>query len=462
LGLPIEKDEKGNYKPRGRWNIKIKGERLKPLLATGVISKKVDILNRTVATNFIIEGGEVKGAFAFSIRENKFYVITSRATLVATGGASGIYRANNPVDGAHTTWYCPYNTGAGYAMGIRAGAEMTSFEMRFIALRVKDSIAPTGTLALGFGAKQINSKGEEFLKKRYSHLGGERAPTCIRIYAPIKEVKEGRGPCYLDTRGLTDDRVKELKKAYLDMYPNIVLQWASNSFNPGKEPVEISGTEPYIVGGHCQAGYWIDEERRTTLKGLWAAGDVAGGYPYKFISGCWAEGIIAANSIIENLPEEKKISVNDENEIKRVFLPLDRKGKDGIKPLNMEIRLQKIMDEYAGGISSFYEMNEERLIVARKELLRISEEIDYIVASDEHELNLAHEVIDRIEVAGVLIEHLIYRKETRWPGFQTRLDWPERDDFKWLKFINSYKKDGKIEILERPYKQIIPGDRYLP
>ena len=49
----------------------------------------------------------------------------------------------------YTSWYPPFNTGAGYAMGIRAGAEMTTLEHRFIALRCKDTIAPTGTIAQG-------------------------------------------------------------------------------------------------------------------------------------------------------------------------------------------------------------------------------------------------------------------------------------------------------------------------
>ena len=76
----------------------------------------------------------------------------------------------------------------------------------------------------------------------------------------------------------------------------------------------------------------------------------------------------------------------------------------------------------------------------------------------------AHEIIDRIDVAEVLVEHLLYRKETRWPSYQTRLDYPERDDRNWLKFVNSLRdrESGEIKIIERPYQQIVSGDRYLP
>ena len=66
-----------------------------------------------------------------------------KKVLCATGGAAGLYRPNNPGFSRHKMWYPPFNTGAGYAMGLRCGAEMTTFEMRFIALRCKDTIAPT-------------------------------------------------------------------------------------------------------------------------------------------------------------------------------------------------------------------------------------------------------------------------------------------------------------------------------
>ena len=199
-GLPILKDEQGNYVPRGRWNIKINGESLKPILAKAARDAKAQILNWIVATNFLVKDNRVIGASGFSIRNGRFYIIRAKATIIATGGAAGLYRPNNPHDAQQKTWYSPYNTGAGYAMGIRAGAEMTSFEMRYIALRTKDAIAPTGTIALGVKAPQINSKGEKFMATRYAHLGGDGAPTPFRAFGPIIEMKEGRGPVYLDTR----------------------------------------------------------------------------------------------------------------------------------------------------------------------------------------------------------------------------------------------------------------------
>ncbi|MBC7335237.1 MAG: adenylylsulfate reductase, partial [Clostridia bacterium] len=147
-----------------------------------------------------------------------------------------------------------------------------------------------------------------------------------------------------------------------------------------------------------------------------------------------------------------------------VYAPARRyeEGGDGVTPAEMEERLQKIMDRYAGGISTFYALHGESLQVALRELSRLRAQLPYLVARDRHELVKAHEVIDRLDVAEVLVHHLLYRRETRWPGFQTRFDYPERDDAHWLKFVNSRRdpETGRIEMYQRPYRQLVPGDRY--
>lgn len=467
-GLPVMKEADGKtYTPRGRWNVRINGESLKPIIARAARRSGAKILNWTVCTNLIVQDGRVVGAYGFSVRRQDFIIARAKAVLICTGGAAGLYRPNNQHDAQHKTWYCPFNTGAGYAMGIRAGAEMTSFEMRYIALRTKDVIAPTGTVALGANAPLVNGKGEKFMQTRWADAGGDRAATPIRAYAPIMEIKEGRGPVYLDTTHLDAEGVHNLKKAFLDMYPDQVLYWLANDYDPGKTPVQVELTEPYIVGGHCQSGYWVDVNRQTTLKNLYAAGDVAGGAPYKFVSGCWAEGVIAARAAAKAIENEKLADIprdEIETEVRRVYAPLLYRTKDlaTLRPFDFEHRLQKIMEENAGGASTFYEMNEERLVLGREQLARLPGQFEYIEAQDLHDLMLAHSVMDRVDVAQVLVEHLIARKETRWPGYQTRLDYPDRDDENWSVFVNSRKdpETGKIEILTRPYEQVQPGSRY--
>lgn len=179
-------------------------------------------------------------------------------------------------------------------MGINAGAEMTTFEMRFIALRCKDTIAPTGTIAQGVPAKQLNSNGEVY-ENKYG------LTTSQRLYGTVTENREGRGPCYLGTKGISREQEEDLYKAYLNMAPSQTLKWLEAAGGPSEENVEIEGTEPYIVGGHTASGYWVDNNRETTIHGLFAAGDVAGGCPQKYVTGALAEGEIAAKAIAERL-----------------------------------------------------------------------------------------------------------------------------------------------------------------
>jgi adenylylsulfate reductase subunit A len=456
LGLPIEKDQNGNYVSRGKRSIRIYGERLKPLLAAAVNRANVKVLNRVVATNFIFDGERVRGAYGFGSRDGKFYVIHAKAVIVTTGGATRLYKPIKTGDARNTTWYCPWNVGTGYAMGIRIGAEMTSFENRFIPLRVKGVNAPTGTIGQGSDIRQRNSHGEEYLEERYKHLGGRNCLSLHRLLATLQEEREGRGPCCFDTKGLSIEEEEKLKEDYLNMNPAIVLLWASDGYNPRKRPVEIGGMEPVVIGGHCQAGYWIDGERRTTISGLFAAGDVAGGAPKKYVSGAWVEGKIAAGAAAKEVKEVELLRINGEEinkEKERILRCVN--GGGGISPEELERNLQEIMDEFAGGATSHYELTESKLIIARKKLKELKGKSRLLSAGDKHELVSCLELTDRLDVAKVLIEHLIYRKETRWPVYQTRADFPERDDANWLGFVNSVydPAEDRVRIIKRALKE---------
>lgn len=446
LGLVIQKDEHGEYVSRGTRNLKINGENIKPLLAAAVLKQPgIQVMNRVNITDYIVQGQQVIGAYGFSLEKEEFYVISAKAVICCTGGASGLYKPNNPGFSRHKMWYCPFNTGAGYAMGIRAGAEMTTFEMRFIALRCKDTIAPTGTIAQGVRAQQVNGFGEEY-ERQYG------APkTANRVFSTVMENKKGRGPCWLKTAGISPQQQDELFKAYLNMAPAQTLRWIERGKGPGEENVEIEGTEPYIVGGHTASGYWVDTHRATTLEGLYAAGDVAGGSPQKYVTGCFAEGEIAALSALAAIRGKRRLAI-DHDDISRHLTAIHR-FLDGSPSLfaiaDVEEAMQKTMDDYAGGISSGYVFNSKKLQIAKRRIAELQEISGRLKAADLHELMMIYEIIDRLQVCTIVIRHLESRKETRWHSFQENADFPRRDDDHWLTYVNSRVKAGKVEILLR-------------
>lgn len=451
LGLVILKDENGEYVARGNRNIKINGENMKPLLAAAVEKlKDVTVINRINITDYIVEDNTIKGAYGFSIDDGTAYEIRAKKVLCATGGAAGLYRPNNPGFSRHKMWYPPFNTGAGYAMGIKSGAEMTTFEMRFIALRCKDTIAPTGTIAQGVGAKQINSKGEVY-EIKYGLTTSER------VYGTVMENLQGRGPCYLRTEGISPQQDESLRKAYLNMAPSQTLKWVEAGKDPSRQNVEIEGTEPYIVGGHTASGYWVDTNRQTTINGLYAAGDVAGGCPQKYVTGAMVEGEIAALDMIKKLDEEggnKNIKVADENDRKAFDEKVNEynsflAGKtQQFTTEAIEEAMQKVMDNYAGGISTHYQFNEKQLELADEKIRQLIRLVDGLHADDMHDLMFVYELKERLTVCLSVIAHLGARKETRWHSFAENLDHPDKSA-DWMKYVNSKYIDGKLQIIYR-------------
>ena len=451
-GLTILKDKDGKYVSRGWRNLKINGENIKPLLEKELRKQEnVKVFEHVNITDLRYDG-KVRGAYGFGINDGIFYEFRAKAVLMATGGASGLYRPNNPEGAAHQMWYSPFNTGAGLCMGILAGAEMTTFEMRFIALRCKDTIAPTGTLAQGAGAKQVNSLGEIY-EDRYG------LSTSQRLWGTVKENSEGRGPCYLKTTGIDEEKEKELYKAYLNMAPMQTLKWAATE-GPSKKDVEIEGTEPYVVGGHTASGFWIERNRMTTLPGLFAAGDVAGGAPQKYVTGAFAEGDIAAEGMKEYIEREweaaddREVLDKQAEKIGRKYEEIlgrkDRSGENtafyGVREL--ERTMQKIMDEYAGGIKTDYKYTGHGLDIADERIRILTESIDNTQIDDMHDLLELYELRERLVVSRVLIAHLKAREETRWHCFQENADHPGKSD-EFECYINSVMKDGKITITKR-------------
>lgn len=455
LGLVILKDENGKYVTRGNRNLKINGENIKPILADAVEkAKNVTVLNRVNIFDYSVKDNKINGAFGFGIESGIFYTIEAKAVIIATGGAAGLYKPNNPGFSRHKMWYPPFNTGAGYAMGIRAGAEMTTFEMRFIALRCKDTIAPTGTLAQGVGAKQINSLGEVY-ETKYGLTTSER------VYGTVNENQGGRGPCYLRTEGITAEQDESLLKAYLNMAPSQTIKWIESGRNPSRQNVEIEGTEPYIVGGHTASGYWVDTDRATTIEGLFAGGDVAGGCPQKYVTGALAEGEIAGLSAVKYIDSKEsfeKISDEDTNYHLRETEKYLTDRHSLYTTEQLEEAMQTVMDSYAGGIKTNYRFNEKQLDIADCKIRQLETLTDDLYAEDFQELMYICELKERLTVCKSVIAHLRARKETRWHSFAENLDYPEKDDRNFNKYVNSRLENGEIKIIIRDL--VTGGEKY--
>jgi len=507
-GLPIWKDEKGGYVHEGRWQLMINGESYKIVVAEAAknalaeLGDKGQYIERVFITGPLLDGNRCTGAVGFSTRENKFYVFKAKSTVCAMGGAVGVFKPRSSGEGAGRAWYPPFNSGASAYFTLKAGAEMTCQEVRFIPVRFKDAYGPVGAWFLLFKSRATNALGENYMETRRPELENwapyglvKPVPANLRNYLMLLDVAEGKGPIYMRTEeamqkiadAYKDDpkgykkKMKELESEawedFLDMTISQALLWAATNTQPEEKASEIAAAEPYFIGSHSGAsGAWVSGpkdlappeyfwgyDNMTTVDGLFAAGDASGASSHKFSSGSHAEGRIAGKSATKYAKDKKadKLNYNDaeiEAMKAEVLKPLnlyaetkDKTTQEDINPAYIvpkmfQMRLQKMMDEYAGGVTAQFTTSKANLEKCLELLGLLKEDSANLGAKDLHQLMRAWENKHRMYQAEAHVRTIMFRDETRWPGYYFRSDKPKMDK-SWECFANC-KMDPKAETWE--------------
>ncbi len=518
-GLPIWKDEDGNYVHEGRWQLMINGESYKVIVAEA--AKNAIGLDNIYERVFIVEplvndDGRCIGAVGFSTREEKFYVFKAKAVYAGMGGAVHIFKPRSTGEGLGRAWYPPWNTGSSTYFSLKAGAEQTCHEVRFIPVRFKDGYGPVGAWFLLFKSRATNAMGGEYMVERRDELQNwapygtvKPIPANLRNWLGMLDTMEGKGPIFMRTEeaiqkladAYKDDpkgykkKMKELESEawedFLDMTISQALLWAASNVQPEEKSSEIAAAEPYFIGSHSGAsGAWVsgpedlqtDETKdeyfwgyaqMSTVPGLFHAGDASGASSHKFSSGSHAEGRIAGKSAVKYAVENADYKDVDDSvieELKAAILkPMEifETHKDAtsdndinpayIRPKMFMFRLQKIMDEYAAGVTAQFKTNEAMMNKALELLDVLAEDGKLLAAEDLHELMRVWENIHRLWQAELHVRSMLFRDETRWPGYYFRADKPEMDQENWLAFTNAvwHRDTGEWEMIKRPVKYIM-------
>jgi adenylylsulfate reductase, subunit A len=517
-GLPIWTDKEGNYVHEGRWQLMINGESYKVIVAEAAKNALAEAggeyIERIFITHPLMDGDKCVGAVGFSIREEKFYVFKAKATLCAMGGAVHVFKPRSTGEGFGRSWYPPFNSGASAFFTIYAGAEMTCQEVRFIPVRFKDAYGPVGAWFLLFKAIATNAQGGNYMQdnagelEKWAPYGKVKPrPANIRNWLMMMDVMAGKSPIYMRTSDAikaiaakapdeksAKKKLKELESEawedFLDMTISQAILWAATNTQPEETDSEIMACDPYFIGSHSGAsGAWLsgpedlqtpetkDEycwgyPHMTTVKGLFAAGDASGASSHKFSSGSHAEGRIAAKAAISYIVDNNAAPNVDQAQVDalqaEILKPLttfeQNKGATTdpdinpayIRPTQFMYRLQKIMDEYAGGVSSQF-MTSDKLCEKGLELLQmLKEDSANLAAEDLHELMRAWENVHRMYQAQSHVRSILFREETRWPGYYFRTDKPNMDNDNWLAFCNCTYNNATDEwtMIKRPVKYI--------
>jgi succinate dehydrogenase/fumarate reductase flavoprotein subunit len=424
------------------------GYDIKKLLTRAMRRVGVKTENRVMATRVLTDEGRAVGVLGLNVRTGEFVIGRSKVVILCCGAAG---RLGLPASGyLMGTYENPSNAGDGYSMAYHAGAELTNIECFQINPLLKDYNGPSCAYVSGpFGGYTVNAKGNRFMLSDY--WSGQMM---MEFY---KELTGPNGPVFLKMDHLAPETVSEIEKIlHTTERPSRGRFHAGRGTNYGEKLVEMAVSEIGLCSGHSASGVWVNERGETTVRGLYAAGDMAS-VPHNYMLGAFTYGNICARNALEYLPTVDYGRVDDglvQRERERVLAPLNR--PNGIPPHLVEYKLRRHVNDYLQPPKSA-----NRLARGLEYFLRAREEIEQLGAVEPHDLMRAMECAFIRDCAEMAARASLFRTESRWGLYHYRQDFPEMDEENWFVHVNlKLGSDGAMTLFKRsiePY--VVPLDQ---
>jgi adenylylsulfate reductase subunit A len=443
IGCPLHDPATGRYyrtrsfgAPGTYW-INFDGKNLKPLLAKEVRRLGCNVLDFVTTTKVFVRDQRVVGVAGVNIRDGSFHVVHCPAVVLSTGNTNRLYET--PSGMPFNTWLCPYDTGAAQALALEAGATLANMEYVRLTIVPKGFSAPGLNAFAGEGATFVNGLGEAYMA-RYHPLK-DKAPRNTLVYGALMEVREGRGPLFLDCTKLPPENMARLKATMgtdKDTLPDYLVQ---KGIDIAVDPFEVEVSEgmqtgPVEVVG---SGVKIDERCMSVVEGLFAAGDCADQMKivHMAIAGGYAAGkhatTLARKHPADGIPESDILA-----EQARVLGFRERPA--GIHYREVEDVLRKIMKEYVGPMRS-----EIGLRTAERKINGLKGDLGRLAAANPHELMRCLETENLVTVGEMMVKAALARKESRFVPYHYRVDYPETDNKNWAGQIVLRRHNHEIE-----------------
>lgn len=449
-GVRFEKDETGDYNVKkvhhlGTYVLPMpEGHHMKKILYRQLKRHRVQVINRYMATRLLTgSNGQVAGAFLLNPRTAETAVIRAKTVILCTGAAG---RLGLPSSGyLFGTYENPTNAGDGYSMAYHAGAELSGLECYQINPLIKDYNGPACAYVTGpMGGYTANSRGERFIECDY--WSGQMM---LEFY---RELEGGKGPVFLKMDHLAEETITEIETIlHSNERPSRGRFHERRHTNYREKMVEMHISEIGFCSGHSASGVWVDEHARTTVPGLYGAGDMAS-VPHNYMLGAFVYGQIAGQDAAafcadNYLPELDAAQVAKERE--RVLAPIKR--TDGITPFQMEYKIRRMVNDYLQPPKVTRKME-----IARERFAEVREDMQYLCASDPHELMRAMETHFILDCAEMAATASLYRTESRWGLYHYRIDYPETDNDNWFTHVQTVKgEDAMPTCFKRPINPYI-------
>jgi adenylylsulfate reductase subunit A len=452
IGCPLHRPGGGYFRTQsygqpGPWYINFNGKRLKPLLAKAVRRAGCQVLDRVVITDLLVNGGAVTGAVGFHLREGTFFVIETRAVLIATGGTNRLYQ--NPTGLSFNTWMCPVNTGDGEAVALRAGGVLANIEYLRMTVVPRGFNAAGLNALVGMGARLVNALGEDFMF-RYHPLGMQAPRYCL-VQGVLGEIKAHRGPVYVDCRHLEPDALNHLVTTLgydKDTLPDFFQQ---KGIDLSKDLLEV-GPSDGMQGGPsevCGSGVKINADCATNVPGLLAAGNSAD--QCRSLHMAVTSGIHAgrtASDYVRSMLKAPSIPDGKIREMqKEIYAPLHEPARS-ISWKEFEDVLQRVVTEGLGPVRSGPGLEK-----TKEKLVDLTKWFSQVKAENYHDLCRVHELRNMLTVAQGMVRAALFRTESRFGQCHYRLDFPATDDDRWLgQVLVKLNENGEITTSFLPLK----------
>ncbi len=425
-GVHFQKDGAGDYDVRkvhhlGTYVLPMpEGYNVKKILYRRLRRARVDIEHRYQATRLLRDsGGRIAGAVALGTRTAEVLVIRARAVILATGAAG---RLGLPASGyLFGTYENPANCGDGHAMAYHAGAELTGLECFQINPLIKDYNGPACAYVTGpLGGYTANARGERFIECDY--WSGQMMLEFHR------ELTSGRGPVFLKLDHLAEETIREIEGIlHTNERPSRGRFHRGRGTDYRRRMVEMHVSEIGFCSGHSASGIWTDEQARTTVPGLYAAGDAAS-VPHNYMLGAFVYGQIAGEQAAAFASGGAPGAIEAdavEAERRRLLAPLGR--ADGVPPGQMEYKIRRLVNDYLQPPKVTRKMQ-----IALQRFSEIRDDLELLSAADPHELLRATETRHILDCAEMAARASLFREESRWGLYHYRVDHPQRDDARWF------------------------------
>ena len=456
-----------NMRPLGKWNfqghalpgrprvfLKFDGRKQKAVLAEQMKKHGVQVFNHHPVVELARVDGRIAGALALDIStpEPGFALVKSPNVIVSTGLTHRLYTNAATPSRMFNTSHCP-NCAGGQALGWRAGAKMVNMEIPYTHAGIKYFQRAGKATWIGVYRYPDGRPLGPFVTSPDAEYGDVTADIWNTAFSDV--MHNGSGPAYLDCSECTPDMLAYMRQAMFDEGLSALIHYMDDKgIDPGRHAVECMRYEPTLHG----RGLDVDRDGRTSVPGLYAAGDLVGN------AGCglglaawlgWRAGRAAAGDIpaVSGTPSDSTENLASVPSVRTKMEQLsafaEREGGPDWQEANSA--LNQIMDDYAP--AGPYKVRSESLLRAGLAYLAQlrAETLATLHTSCSHTLMRAAEVLDLFDCAEAVFHAALERRETR--AAHRRSDYTFTNPLLADRMLDVFlAEDGKVETAWRDKK----------